>query len=190
MESSLIREIVTLPHPCLTKKAEPIADTVSGLQEAIDVIRHLENALHPHMPAAGLAAPQIGISKQVFIFSWNRTSEPEAVINPSFEAVNDDMTQSWEGCFSTPLAMAQIPRYQMILATYTNRQGDRVTYRLSGFAARAFQHEYDHLTGTITVHRKDAVIRHFKTQEERQKFLAEIKKGDQADYRQPEKIEG
>ncbi len=49
---------------CLTKEAEAIPDTAAGLIEAREIIRRLEETLRPRMPAAGLAAPQIGISKE------------------------------------------------------------------------------------------------------------------------------
>ena len=183
--------IITLdqdPNHCLTKEAEAIPDTAAGLAEAREIIRRLEETLRPRMPAAGLAAPQIGISKQVFIFSWDRSPEHlEAAINPSFQALNEEKIFGWEGCFSVPLALARIPRYQTILATYINRDGKEVTYKLQDFAARVFQHEYDHLQGIENIHRPDADVKEFATSEERMAFIQEIKKSDVANYTQPEK---
>lgn len=186
-------DILTLdkdPHHCLTKKAEAIADTTTGLTEAREIIKKLEDTLRPRMPAAGLAAPQIGISKKVFIFSWDRALEHlEAAINPSFQALDEEKNFGWEGCFSVPLALANAPRYQHILATYTNREGNHVTYRLRGFAARVFQHEFHHLQGVENIHIPGVEVKGFKTRSDILKFLQEIKKGDQFHYIEPEKVE-
>jgi peptide deformylase len=192
MESEDTMRIFTLGDPdhCLTKETEVIADTPAGLQEAREIVRRLEETLRPRMPAAGLAAPQIGISKQAFIFSWDRSLQHlEAAINPSFQALDEEKNFGWEGCFSVPFALANVPRYQTILATYTNRDGKRVTCKLQGFAARVFQHEYDHLQGIENIQRPDAKVREFKTRDDLMTFLKEVKKGDVVNYIKPEKRE-
>jgi len=61
--------------------------------------------LKPYLPAAGLAAPQIGISKSVFIFSFDRGPKNlEAVVNPRFVPIEDTKVEGWEGCFSVMLS--------------------------------------------------------------------------------------
>ena len=138
------------------------------------------------MPAAGLAAPQIGISKRVMIFSWDRSRDHlQAAINPSFIPIDDQMNFGWEGCFSVPLILAHVPRYQNIKATYMTVDGQIVTFILSGFAARVFQHECDHMDGIENIHKADAQIRKFNNHQELIAFLSEVKKGDQAHYIQP-----
>lgn len=183
-------DIITLdqdPTHCLTKEAEAIPATAAGLVEAREIVRRLEETLRLRMPAAGLAAPQIGLSKAVFIFSWDRSPDHlEAVINPSFQALNEEKTFGWEGCFSVPFALANVPRYQTILATYMNRDGKRVIYKLQGFAARVFQHEYDHLQGIGNIHRPDANVKELPTSEGMMAFIQEIKKDDAAHYIEPE----
>ena len=150
MDDRKILDIVTLPHPCLTTKAKAIPNTPEGLVKAKEIIKKLTDTLRPRMPAAGLAAPQIDISDCVFIFSWDRSeAHLEAAINPSFEPLDDEMSMGWEGCFSVPLALAEVPRHQNILATYTNLEGQPIKSILRGFAARVFQHEYDHLQGIL-----------------------------------------
>lgn len=188
-ETDTNRIFTLLDHDhCLTKEAEAIPDTAAGLAEAKEIVHRLEETLHPRMPAAGLAAPQIGISKQVFIFSWDRSPQHlEAAINPSFQALNEEKNFGWEGCFSVPLALANVPRYQTILATYINPHNERVTYKLQGFAARVFQHEYDHLKGIENIHRADAKVKEFATPEELLTFIQEVKKGDVVNYIDPEK---
>jgi peptide deformylase len=185
-----IFEIVTLPHPCLTTKAQSISHNLEGLAEAEKIIEQLEESLKPRLPAAGLAAPQIALSKRVFIFSWDRALDHlEAVINPSFEPLDFEMSLGWEGCFSVPLALAQVSRFQNIRVTYLNREGRHVSYILRGFAARVFQHEYDHLEGIENIHKEGATIKQFASQDELVAFITEVKKGDVAHYIKPERVD-
>jgi peptide deformylase len=190
MMENKIKMIFTLDDHghCLTKKAGAIANTLSGFLEAKEIIKDLEDALRPRMPAAGLAAPQIGISKTVFIFSWDRSLKHlEAAINPIFHPQDVEKNSGWEGCFSVPLALAYVPRYQTIIATYTNSDNERVTYKLQGFAARVFQHEYDHLQGIENIHRPDADVKKFATPEEMMAFIQDVKKSDTVNYISPER---
>ncbi len=183
--------IITLdqdPTHCLTSGTEAIPDTAAGLIEAREIVRRLEETLRPRMPAAGLAAPQIGISKAVFIFSWDRSAEHlDTAINPSFQALGEEKIFGWEGCFSVPFALAYVPRFNAIVATYTNLENKRITYKLQGFAARVFQHEYDHLQGIENIHRPDANVKRFTTPEEMMRFIQDIRKSDAVNYIKPEK---
>lgn len=189
MEEKQKIDIITLPHPCLTTKARFIPHTPEGLAKAKKIIDHLKNTLQPHMPAAGLAAPQIDISERVFIFSWDRTqANLEAAINASFEPMDEEMSLGWEGCFSVPLALAQVPRYQNILASYTNLHGQPVKYVLRGFAARVFQHESDHLEGIENIHKDNAKVKNFATQDELVEFITAVKRGDVVNYIKPERV--
>lgn len=184
-------KILTLPHPCLTTKTTSIENTSAGLAKAREIISCLINTLQPRMPAAGLAAPQIGISERVMIFSWDRTVENlQAAINLRYEPLNSATQVGWEGCFSVPLALTKISRYHNILASFTNTNGQHVQYILRGFTARVFQHETDHLDGIETVHKEGAKIERFTSHADLLNFLTEIKKGDQAHYFKPEQIEG
>jgi peptide deformylase len=183
-------EILTLPHPCLTTKARAIDITPSGLAIAHETINSLTTTLKPRMPAAGLAAPQIGISQRVMMFSWDRSLENlESAINPSYKPLDTDRQMGWEGCFSVPLVLVQVSRYQNIIATYTKPNGHEVKYILRGFAARVFQHETDHMDGIETIHKDGVKIQHFDNHANLIAFLNEVKKGDQAHYIAPEKVE-
>lgn len=183
------KTIITLDDQnfCLTTEAEAISDTLEGILEAKTIIKDLKSTLLARMPAAGLAAPQIGISKKVIIFSWNRTPEHlEAAINPTFKPLSEEKNFGWEGCFSVPLALANVPRYQTILATYKTSEGKIVRYKLKGFAARVFQHEYDHLLGIENIHRNDAEVREFASKDDLTLFINDVKKGDVVNYIKPE----
>lgn len=172
---------------CLTRKSQPL--NVSSQKPTFEIIRKLEDTLLPLMPAAGLAAPQIGILKQAFIFSWNRTVENiVTVVNPSFKPLDEQMEFGWEGCLSIPGKLAYVPRYQNIQASYINRHKEHVTYNLLGFSARVFQHEYDHLQGICILHKPGVEIREFPDTLELIQFISDVRKGDQAHYIKPVKL--
>ncbi|MDP1971276.1 MAG: peptide deformylase, partial [Methylobacter sp.] len=103
----------------------------------------------------GIAAPQISESKQIIIIASRPTPrypsaplmEPTVMINPCFQVLSETQEKGWEGCLSIPGIRALVPRYQEIMIRYTDQQGGLVESKLSGFVARIFQHEIDHLEG-------------------------------------------
>ncbi len=186
-------QIVTMDSPLqdvLRKKTDDIQ--VDEFPLAREIAQQLFVALQPFFPAAGLAAPQIGISKSVFIFSFDRDEKNlEVVINPSFEPIGDTKVEGWEGCFSAMLAdgsskLAKISRYERIRVQYLNLEGERQEKTLEGFASKVFQHEYDHLQGIENINRQDATVKEFSTKEEMLDFLQQVKKEDSLNYKKPD----
>ena len=187
-------DIVTLdkdPQRHLTTRCEAIPLNEKGLKNANETIAHLKATLQPLLPAAGLAAPQIGLKERIFIFSWNRTEENiAAAINPSYEPIDNQKDLGWEGCFSImlgkgPYQLANVPRYRKIKVSYINEQGKPVSQTLEGFAARVFQHEFDHLEGVENIHRKDAEIKTFDHKADMSAFMADIRSKDKVNYIPP-----
>lgn len=185
-------KIVTIDSPLqdvLKRKTDDILETEFAL--AAQISEELFAAVSYLPPAAGLAAPQIGISKSVFIYTYDRDPQNlEVVVNPSYEPIGDARITSWEGCFSVMLSngiykLASIPRYEVIRVTYRNLSGEIIEKTLEGFAAKVFQHEYDHLQGVINITRRDAVVKEFMTHEEMMSFIQEIKKMDSGYYKKP-----
>lgn len=184
-------EIVTIDSPLqhvLKMKTEDIQ--IDELPLAQEIVGKLFSALKPHLPAAGLAAPQIGISKSVFIFSFDRDpNHLEGVINPHFIPYGEAKVEGWEGCFSVMLSgtwkIAKIPRYETIRVQYLNTNGEKIEKVLEGFAAKVFQHEYDHLQGVENIDREDAVVMDFSTKEEMLSFMQQVKKEDSLRYKKP-----
>jgi len=154
---------------------------------AKEIALKLFYALQPSFPAAGLAAPQIRISKSVFIFSPDRNPEHlEVVINPTLKAASAVKVTGWEGCFSSTFdnhwRLAQLSRSESIDVSYFNWEGKKVEKRLEGFPAKVFQHEYDHLQGVTTLGHADTEVKEFQTEEEMVKFLDDVKKEDAKHY--------
>ena len=183
-------KIITLEcfeRTILNNKTEDIQK--NELSHACEIGEKLYVALQPYFPAAGLAAPQIGIGKSVFIYSYDRDPKNlEVVINPSYIPIGDGIAKGWEGCLSvitTTCKMAYVPRYEKIQVAYLNIKGEKVEKNLEGFAAKVFQHEYHHLQGIVNIDRNDAVVKEFPTKGEMNTFLQAVKKEDAARYQKP-----
>lgn len=183
-------KIVTIDSPeapCLHAPCREFAK--NEWDEARQIAEDLHASLKPYLPAAGLAAPQIGVSRSIFIYSPNR-KDFEAAINPTFVPVSESVIEGWEGCFSVLLSngiwkLAKVPRYETIAVTYFTEQGEKVEKILDGFGAKVFQHEYDHLRGIECIDREDALVQSFDSKEELDAFMREVKKEDATRYRKP-----
>lgn len=149
---TMICEIAQLGAKVLRQKAEAIADVHDS--EIRQIIEAMQSTLAT-TSGVGIAAPQIGSSKQIIIIASRPTPrypsaplmEPTVMINPGFQALSDTQEKDWEGCLSIPGIRALVPRFQEILIHYTSQQGGLMESKLSGFTARIFQHEFDHLQG-------------------------------------------
>ncbi len=185
-------KIVAIDSPdqeVLRKKTVDISEEDWPLAQEIS--SRLYEGLKPYFPAAGLAAPQIGINRSVFIYSFDRDPKNlETVINPHLEPVGEERAEGWEGCLSVMTSqgeskLARIPRYAVIRVRYTNLKAERVEKVLDGFAAKVFQHEFDHLQGIVNINHPEAEVKSFESKEALQAFMVEVKKADAQRYNKP-----
>jgi len=146
-----IFQIAQLGHPVLRRVAEPVTEIDSTVRELVDDLF----ATSCEANGAGIAAPQIYVSRRVFILSIRPTPrypnapdmEPTAVINPEILWASEELEKDWEGCLSIPGIRGRVPRPTAIRVCYQGLDGERVEREFSGFAARVFLHENDHLEG-------------------------------------------
>ncbi len=145
----MVREIVIWPDPILKKKASPVS-------QVDDSIRSLVNDMFETMYAAdgvGLAAPQIGVLKQVIVLDTTPRqpeSKPVAMINPQIIA-KEGTTRYSEGCLSVPGEAEEVDRAARVTAKFLDVSGREQTIEAEGLLAVAIQHETDHLQGTMFV---------------------------------------
>ena len=117
-------------------------------------------------PGIGLAATQVGVPRRVFVvdLSLGRTpSDLVVMVNPEI-VDRDGMQLEEEGCLSVPGFNATVVRPAKMTVRGLNRQEQPQTIEASGLLARAFQHELDHLDGTVFVDRlrgikRDLIVR-------------------------------
>jgi peptide deformylase len=161
---NVILKIARMGHPVLRMKAEPVSDptddSIAVLVE--DMIETMEDA-----NGAGLAAPQVHVPLRIMVFHVprGRDASPEGgedrpvgltvLINPEFEVLDPETSIDFEGCLSLPGMTGQVRRYNHIRYRGVDLNGEMVERAASGFHARVFQHEYDHLDGILYPQRMD-----------------------------------
>lgn len=107
-------------------------------------------------PGRGLAAPQVGVLKRLFVMdaTWKEApGTPLVMINPEFLSVGADLESGDEGCLSIPGVLTSVPRPKTISLRWQDQDRNWTSGSFDGFAARCIQHEYDHLEGLVTLDR-------------------------------------
>lgn len=166
-----VRDIVRMGAIGLLKPAQPVTqfntpELDALIQDMVDTMRHYHGA--------GIAAPQIGVSQQIFIYELadnprypNNTqhSSLKVVINPEYRALSTQQDEDWEGCLSVPGMRGLVSRFTHIALTAYDQYGEHYECELKGFAARVVQHEGDHLQG-ILYPMRISDLRHFGFEDE------------------------
>ncbi len=117
-------------------------------------------------PGVGLAAPQVGVALRIFVVDISVGRDPGGLlvmINPEFVEM-EGMQLEDEGCLSVPGFNATVVRPTRVVVRGLDRRGSEQTIEGTGLLARAFQHEMDHLDGTLFVDRlrgikRDIIVR-------------------------------
>ncbi len=142
-----VREIKRFPETVLRKKAEPVTEIDGEMKLLVDdMIETMHSA-----PGVGLAAPQIGISLQVIVIDTSVGEDPDAVLvllNPEIVSQSGSSLME-EGCLSVPWVAAELERFEKVTISGINLQGEEVEIEAEGLMARVFQHEIDHLNGSL-----------------------------------------
>lgn len=151
-------EILPYPHPSLRWKSKPV-------QEIDDNLRRVVAEMFELMYAAkgiGLAAPQVGLPLRLFIL--NLSADPElkdeevVFINPDI-LKRKGSTEGEEGCLSFPGLYGQVKRAAKVDIEAFDLNGECFEYSLDELAARAVQHESDHLDGVLFIDRMTETAR-------------------------------
>jgi peptide deformylase len=107
-------------------------------------------------PGVGLAAPQVGVEKRMFVYDVGEG--PRTLINPVISESDGEWAYE-EGCLSVPGLSWQIIRPKQVLLTGLDLDGNEVSTEADELLARCFQHEIDHLDGVLLLERLDADTR-------------------------------
>ena len=153
--------ILIAPHPILRKKAEPVVvidDTIRRLLQDMEDTMYAEDGI-------GLAAPQVGVSKQILVMNIpsNLGVDSETIegiesisnlffmINPEIICKSEETSTCQEGCLSVPKQFAEITRPAEITVRYMNEVGEIMVHEFKNLQATCVQHEMDHLNGRLFV---------------------------------------
>jgi len=157
----ILRQIAQLGHPVLRQNALAVTDPAQPLiQSLIDdmLVTVVE------VNGVGLAAPQVYEPLRIFIIASRPNSRypnaptmaPTALVNPELIWASDEKEKGWEGCLSIPGIRGFVPRSRKIGVRYLTRSGELREEEFSDFLARIFQHEFDHLNGTVFIDRVES----------------------------------
>lgn len=143
--------IVITPDPVLHTPAEPVGEITDEIRQLVaDMYETMDAA-----PGVGLAAPQVGVGKRLFVYSYTEDEpwrgvviNPELWITPSVPGEPDEDEES-EGCLSFPGERFPLRRSPRAVVTGLDLEGQPVRLEASGWKARILQHEYDHLDGVL-----------------------------------------
>ena len=150
--------IVIYGDPVLREVSEPVEefnqdlkDLVSGMAEAMKEANGL-----------GLAGPQVGVLKRVFIVDLSAIDIHETLrvfVNPEILERSEEEVEIEEGCLSFPGIYQKVVRPKFVKVRAYDLEGQPFELELGGMAARAVLHEYDHLMGTLFIDHISTIAR-------------------------------
>ncbi|OUS24817.1 peptide deformylase [Thalassotalea sp. 42_200_T64] len=144
--------IAQLGHAVLRQRAAEVENILNDeCQQLIDLMMLAVS----EAGGVGIAAPQIHHSVRIFIMCSQPNARypdaplmaPTAIINPEILHCSSEKVKGWEGCLSVPGLRGLVPRHSQITVRYFDQQDNEHKKEFTGFIARIFQHELDHLNG-------------------------------------------
>jgi peptide deformylase len=154
--------ITTVGDPVLRQRAVEVSPDELRSAETQRLINELIETRRD-CGGAGLAAPQVGISKRIAVVEVDEATRRRypykplvpltVIVNPEIEPLSDEKLLINEGCLSVPGLRGDVERYTQILVRYFDRKGAPHERVVNGLTAGTFQHEVDHLDGVLFLDR-------------------------------------
>ena len=166
-----ILHICTYPEEILRQRAQPITEID---EEVVKLVDHMAETMYS-APGIGLAATQVGVSKQVLVADIApRRPESELIvlINPEIVAAEGEVIFE-EGCLSVPDYQAEVKRHEKVTVRGLNLKGVEVEIEAEGLLAVVLQHEIDHLNGMLFIDRLSKLKRDLYKRKVRKKLAKE-----------------
>lgn len=140
----MVKEILIYPDQVLLNKSDEVTEFGEELASLVQDLKDTA-ASPPWGRALGLAAPQIGVNKRVFIVT---EGDHKVFVNPVIQHTSEQQNDELEGCFSCEAEKTYpVKRYQSIWLKAQDEKGNPLELRLNGIQAQVIQHELDHLNG-------------------------------------------
>ena len=154
-----VRPIVTLPDEILRRKARRVTEFGPDLKALIDdMVETMREA-----PGVGLAGPQVNVPLRVIVVEFGDIDDEEVppklytIANPEIARASSDVDVGTEGCLSIPGVVGDVERPVSVTVKGQDPNGRPLKIKASGWLARIFQHEIDHLNGVLFVDRASRV---------------------------------
>jgi peptide deformylase len=164
--------IVRLGHPALRAMARSVGAPILAEPAFQELVDDLVDTMRGSQ-GVGLAAPQVGVPWQVFVYEvaaprqeskaaaeeGEESGPPTPVVplhilvNPMLTPQAGELIYDWEGCLSIPDLRGLVPRHPAVRVRALDRFGAPLDYLAEGFEARIIQHEHDHLNGVVFLDR-------------------------------------
>ena len=151
-----LRNIVQKGDPVLRKVCRPVKEVNDRIRMILDdMVETME-----HAQGVGLAAPQVGILRRMFVVEIPEFDDEGNIVNSTlYELVNPEIIETEgeqeeeEACLSVPGLCGTVKRPMRVKIKGLDRNGKEVVYEGEGLTAKAFCHEYDHLDGILYIDR-------------------------------------
>ncbi|MDF1620291.1 peptide deformylase [Pseudothioclava nitratireducens] len=146
-----IRPILIHPDPRLKKLCDPVPEITDEIRKlADDMLATMYDA-----PGVGLAAPQVGVLKRVFVMDCVKEEgaqpDPMVLINPEITWTSEETNVYEEGCLSIPEQYAEVTRPKEVRMAWLGLDGQRHEEQFDALWATCAQHELDHLNGKLFI---------------------------------------
>lgn len=149
-----MKEIVLYGDKVLETRAEPVT---AFDDELATLVSEMFDAMHKG-DGIGLAAPQVGISKRIFVVHIEGDRR-RVFVNPEIIETSQDLVEYEEGCLSFPGLYFTVTRPASVKIQAFTEKGKPFTLDADGLLARVVQHEYDHLDGKLFIDRVSSLKR-------------------------------
>lgn len=155
-------QIRTFGDPVLASQAAVVTNIDGKIAR---IVEEMFDTLYDSDSGIGLAAPQVGIQRQIFV--WDMDDEPMVILNPTIAESDGEWVYD-EGCLSIPGLYVEMTRPKTVLMKGIDMNGNEISLEADELEARLFQHELDHLNGVLMFDRMQP--------EQRKQAIAEYKK--------------
>lgn len=140
----------------LRLQAELVKKSEFGTTELKDLIKTMQTTLSKEQDGVALAAPQIAVSKRIFVVAPEAYEEsakwkPLVFINPTLTKMSKKTQERQEGCLSVRWIYGKTHRHISVTVEAYDVEGNKFSYGASGLMAHIFQHETDHLDGVLFI---------------------------------------
>lgn len=141
-----LRQIVKIGEPVLRKKSKVVKEINDRIIELLD---DMADTMY-EADGVGLAAPQVGILKRIFVIDVYDGEGARVFINPEIIKTSGSQTDE-EGCLSVPGQSKEVERPYFVTVKATNEKGEEFVLEAEELLARAVLHENDHLDGVLFI---------------------------------------